>query len=178
MTDSHEQPVALSGHDLARETASGHSDLARFLIKRVRNPEDAHDIAQEAYMRLAQAPDADLIENPVGYLYRIATNIVAEYYRKKSRSPEVVDLDTLSRLGGDGDGDQFDRHVEARSDVKQLEAWLETMPAVYKNVLILRKRDNYSHAEIAEKLDISTHTVHKYLTRALAHIRENAVKTK
>ena len=71
----------------------------------------------------------------------------------------------------------FNRSIEARSDIQQLQAWLETMPKLYRDVLILRKRDNYTHAEIAEKLSISTHTVHKYLTRALAHIRENAVKT-
>ena len=177
MADLQKQPVDPAGRKLAEKTASLRNDLTRFLMNRVRNPEDAHDIAQDAYVRLTQAPEAELIENPAGYLYRIASNLAIELHRRKARTPEIVDLDTLSAAGGDGDGDSFNRSIEARSDIQQLQAWLETMPKLYRDVLILRKRDNYTHAEIAEKLSISTHTVHKYLTRALAHIRENAVKT-
>ena len=163
-----------AGRKLAESTANLHADLTRYLRRRVRISEDAHDIAQEAYVRLTQVPNAELIENPVGYLYKIATNLANEHYRKTKQSPDMLDLDSLSKSGGDGDGDAFDRRIEARSELSKLDNALQAMPKLYRDVLVLRKRDQYSHAEIAEILNISTHTVHKYLTRALAHVREHA----
>ena len=167
-----------AGRKLAESTANLHAELTRYLRRRVSISEDAHDIAQEAYVRLTQVPNAELIENPVGYLYKIATNLANDHYRKTKQSPDMLDLDSLSKSGGDGDGDAFDRRIEARSELSKLDNALQAMPKLYRDVLVLRKRDQYSHAEIAEILNISMHTVHKYLTRALAHVREHAEKSK
>jgi len=143
----------------------------RYLRQRVSNEADASDLAQEAFLRLTRVKHSDLIEQPAAYLFRIAANLANEFHLRERTRPRTVDLDTLAEFGGDGDGDQFQREMEARSGVKALESVLENLPPLYRAVLLLRKRDGYSHAEIAEKLDVSPHTVHRYLTRALARCR-------
>ncbi len=145
--------------------------LLRYLSYRVGNEADASDLSQEAYLRLTRVKDIDLIEKPAAYLFRIAANLASEFHLRNKNRPQTVDLETWSEQGSDGDGDQFQRDMEARSGVKALESVLDDLPPLYKSILLLRKRDGYSHAEIAEKLDISTHTVHRYLTRALAKCR-------
>ena len=146
--------------------------LIRYLYRRVGNDADAHDLAQEAFLRLSRVKDADLIQKPAAYLFRIAANLASEFHLREKNQRRTIDLDTLAEFGGDGDGDQFQRDMEARSGVKALEELLEALPPLYRAVLLLRKRDGYSSEEIAEKLEISPHTVHKYLTRALARCRE------
>ena len=54
----------------------------------------------------------------------------------------------------------------------RLDAILQDRPPLYRAVLLLRKRDGYSHAEISEKLGITKTTVRTYLTRALSRCFE------
>ena len=61
--------------------------------------------------------------------------------------------------------------VASRMELQRLQAALEGLPPLYSAALLLRKRDGLSHREIAERLQISLHTVRKYLTRAVAQCR-------
>ena len=146
--------------------------LLRYLSYRVSNNADASDLVQEAYLRLTRVKNRDLIEKPAAYLFQIAANLANEFHLRKKKTPIAIDLDTLAQQGGVGDEDRFQRDMEARSGVQALERLLKKLPPLYREILLLRKRDGYSHAEIAEKLELSPHTVHRYLTRALARCRE------
>ena len=65
--------------------ADGQNDLVRYLASRLPNIDDARDITQEAYLRLLRLEKADLIRNPEAYLFRIATNLIYEYWLKGQR---------------------------------------------------------------------------------------------
>lgn len=145
--------------------------LLKYLASRVGNLTEAQDLAQEAYLRLSRVPDADLILKPESYLFRIAANLANEFLLKRSRKMNTINLDTLTDNDGIEGEISFERHIEARSALRQLESILNDLPPLYRSILLLRKRDGFSHKEIAEKLDISPHTVHRYLTRALARCR-------
>ncbi len=147
--------------------------LRRYLVSRIRNEADASDIAQEAFIRFSQVPDAEAIENPQGYLFRIAANLAGRFLKTRSAEPIAVDLDVVAETAEGSDGDAFERAIEARSAIQQLDQILSQLPPLYRAVLLLRKRDGLSHSEIAEKLEIPTHTVHHYLTKALARCRED-----
>ena len=161
------QPADL--HDLFVEYGP---TLLRYLSYRVGNNADANDLVQESYLRLTRVKNRDLIEKPAAYLFQIAANLANEFHLRKKRAPISVDLDTVAQHGGLSDEDQFQRDMEARSGVQALERLLIKLPPLYREILLLRKRDGFSHAEIAEKLNLSPHTVHRYLTRALARCRE------
>lgn len=143
----------------------------RYLVFRVGNESDAGDLAQEAYLRLTRVARNDLIEKPAAYLFRIAANLANEFHLRNKRAPKTVSIESVeSSLSDTG---AFERQMEARSAIEALETLLDKMPPLYKAVLLMRKRDGLSHDEIALELNLSPHTVHKYLTRALAHCRES-----
>lgn len=141
--------------------------LLRFLEQRTGSGADAQDLAQEAYFRLCRVRDPDLIREPESYLFRIACNLANEVSLRRKGQPKLVELDPALPELADGDEGDFVRLLENRSSIDRLEAILSELPPLYRTVLLLRKRDGYSHEEIAEKLGISPHTVHKYLSRAL-----------
>lgn len=145
--------------------------LLRYLSGRLGDKRDAQDIAQEAYLRLSRVKDADLILKPESYLFRIAANLASELLLKNSRKVDTMDLDTLQFIGGDSDDDIFQRQIEAGSDVKKIDQILDSLPPLYKAVLVLKKREGLSHKEIAEELSISTHAVNRYLVGALKKCR-------
>lgn len=147
--------------------------LRRYLVSRTGNEADANDLAQEAFFRFSQVPDAEAIENPQAYLFRIAANLAGKFLKSRGSQPRAVDLDDVAETAEASDGDAFERAIEARSAIAKLDQILGQLPPFYRAVILLRKRDGHSHAEIAEKLGISTHTVHHYLTKALARCRED-----
>lgn len=145
--------------------------LIRFLEWRTGSGSDAQDLAQEAYFRLCRVSEPDLIREPESYLFRIASNLANEFALRRGSQPATVELDaSLSDLAG-GDHGSFSELLECRSSIEKLESILAELPPLYRAVLVLRKRDGYSHEEIAERLEISPHTVHKYLSRALFSCR-------
>ena len=145
--------------------------LVRFLEMRTGNGSDAQDLAQEAYFRLCRVSDPDLIREPESYLFRIACNLANELALRRGSQPAMVELDAGLPDLADGDSGSFADLLESRSSVERLESILAEMPSLYRAVLVLRKRDGYTHDEIAERLGISPHTVHKYLSRALFQCR-------
>jgi len=146
--------------------------LVRFLEQRTGSGPDAQDLAQEAYFRLCRVREPDLIREPESYLFRIACNLANELALRHRNQPTLVELDAaLPELALSDDG-SFAERLESRSSVQKLEGILTELPPLYRAVLLLRKRDGYTHDEIAERLGISRHTVHKYLSRALFSCRE------
>ncbi|MEM9878909.1 MAG: RNA polymerase sigma factor [Pseudomonadota bacterium] len=158
--------------DLEKAYKAFSPTLLRYLTARLGNVHDAQDIAQEGYLRLLRVQEADVIEKLEGYLFRIVTNLANEHLYKKGRSLETLDLDALMERGGDGDRYAGEAQLEARAALDRLDKILHQLPPLYRAVLLLRKRDGYSHAEIAQRLGKSKATVHIYLTRALSRCRE------
>ena len=145
--------------------------LLRFLEMRTGSRQDAQDLAQEAYYRLCRVPEPELIRAPESYLFRIASNLANEHASKRRIERRHLNLDDSHEEIESAESQSFNTNLEARSEIEQLERIITDLPPLYQAVLLLRKRDGYSHQEIAEKLSISQHTVHKYLSRALLRCR-------
>lgn len=132
---------------------------------------EAEDVAQETYLRMLRLRDATAIEQPHAYLYRVATHVVRELGKKEDAQAKLP-----LRLGEELADLLADHSPEDWADVQDqlehLDHVLERMPPVYRAVLILRKQAGLSHQDIAVQLNLSPHTVKKYMHRALAWCRE------
>jgi len=148
-----------------------HADLHRFLMRRLRSAQHAQDLAQEAYLRLLRVERADLVRQPRAYLYRIAANLVSEFRLREQREPVAYDSELLEEAARRADASSIEEHGEQLADVQEVESLMRGWPPLYQAIFVLRKRDGLSYQEIAEELDISIHTVKKYLARALAMCR-------
>jgi len=145
--------------------------LHRFLVFKLSNKEDASDLMQEAYLRLIRIEKPELIRHPEVYLFRIASNLVGEFFLKRKHSPKALNIEDIVDTGEDSDKGAFVESAYYKQELNDLECVFGDLPPLYREVIMLRKRDGLSHNEIAERLQISTHTVHKYMTRALAKCR-------
>ncbi|GAC30950.1 RNA polymerase sigma factor [Paraglaciecola polaris] len=150
---------------------SSYKELFAFLLRRSKNKQQAQDFSQEAYLRLMRVERTDLIEQPKAYLFRIAANLVHEVRIKSDRQAEkdTCSLDGIEEIASDDDPQS---NFEMQKAITDLENILSGLPAIYQSILLMRKRDGLKHAEIAQKLGISIHTVRKYLTRAITECRK------
>lgn len=139
-------------------------------MRRLRSSQQAQDLAQEAYLRLLRVERSELVHQPRAYLYRIAVNLVSEFRLRARRDPVTYDSETVDEAAeklGEMPADEGERSADAQ----QIEMLLDQLPPLYRAIFVLRKRDGLSYQEIAQQLEISVHTVKKYLARAVAKCR-------
>jgi RNA polymerase sigma factor (sigma-70 family) len=148
-----------------------HAGLHRFLMRRLRSTQNAQDLAQETYLRLLRMDNHELVRKPQAYVYRIASNLVYEFILRERNEPVAFDSEALERAAESASAPATADACEALSASQQLESLLGELPPLYRAVFVLRKRDGMSYSEIARSLDISVHTVKKYLARAVAQCR-------
>lgn len=166
-------PIRFDENESARADAQSAFEqyrdrLHRFLVFRLRNPRDADDISQDAYLRFLQISAQETIREPQALLYRLASNLVYEFHVRQRRSHVTFDSEVADGLAERSDDVWRDEVSERISSAQQIDAVLRRMPKSYQIVLLLRKRDGLSPEEIAQRLNLSKATVYTYLIRAVA----------
>ncbi|MCY4156053.1 MAG: sigma-70 family RNA polymerase sigma factor [Gammaproteobacteria bacterium] len=145
--------------------ASQYGRLLAFLNMRLANEQDARELAQEAYLRLLRATRARLIEDPTAYLFRIARNLLYEWY--VSLPP---DSEPLS-----GSAPSADLAVEEQAALAQhmdrLEDALRRLSPKCRAVVLMHRRDGMTYKEIGAALGISASMVKKHLAHGLVSCR-------
>jgi RNA polymerase sigma-70 factor, ECF subfamily len=160
--------------ELVRATYASTYSLA---YKLTGNPEDADDVAQDTYLRAFRGltrfrGDAAF---PT-WLYRITVNSASNVLAKRRKS---VSLDVIDGTGHGTDDDRpFLQIVETHPDTDPLEravaselrervrTALAGLPALLRQVVVLREVEGLPHSAIAERLGISEAAAKVRLHRA------------
>jgi RNA polymerase sigma-70 factor (ECF subfamily) len=149
---------------------SSNRRLLRYLSSRLPNQQGAQDLAQEAYLRLLRRRLADLIKDPEAYLFRIATNLIHEYWLKAEiERGAVSDREDIELLAQGPSS--LDSNIADNQKMEALIRILKVLPAMQRDVVLLHRRDGLTYAEIATRLDTSPDMVKKYLAKGLARCR-------
>lgn len=148
-------------------------ELHRYLLRRLRKPQDVDDLAQEVYLRLLRHDESKCVHKPLAYLYGIASHVVADYRIEEDHDREHLTFDSESEESWSAEPSSVlpDDLADRLNLQQQLERALAQLPPTHAAVLLAHKRDGLSYEEVAEKLNLSVHTVEKYLTLAKARIR-------
>ncbi|MDD9999238.1 MAG: sigma-70 family RNA polymerase sigma factor [Rhodospirillaceae bacterium] len=156
-------------HELVTSLSGRHRELVQYLRLRLPSEEDAKDLTQEAYLRLLRLKEGHLIRNPEAYLFRIASNLVYEFWleAKPGWLDSGSDPDQLPSRGQTPD--ELADHEQAMDDLKRA---LAVLPPLQRNVILLHRRDGKTYEEIARELGISRDMVKKHLTKALVRCRQ------
>lgn len=136
------------------------------------NRDDAEDIAQESWARIAAAVarDESRIGNFGAYLFRVARNLVVDHYRRQSTSPETnVDASELQAIADPRPS--AESQLITHDELRRMDRIVAAMPARPREVFRLSRIEGLSFAEIARRLGISRQTVHEHMTRALLAIQ-------
>lgn len=147
--------------------------LMRFLLARLRNRQDAEDLAQEAFLRLLRVPESELIRQPDAYLFRIAINLLSEYRMRSARGAVIFNSEAaIEASDAAAMGDKLSlTPVDTMIDSDHLRWTLEQLPVRCRTALILHRRDGMTYAQIADVLGVSPDTVKKYIAKAVAQCR-------
>lgn len=155
--------------DLIRELLLHYRDLLRHLKHKLRNPDDAADIAQTSFAQVYQhalaAPgNAAGIESPRALLFRTAHNLCIDQARHRQVVQAWADDRQAANLRPAVPSAE---HMAAyRQLVERVVALLEQLPPRRREVLLLFRAHGHTQAEIAQRLGITEAAVAKHVVRA------------
>lgn len=72
--------------------------LYRYLLRKLRQAENAEDLTQEVYLRLLRTPDRKLVRNPQAYVFGVAFNVLYEFKLDEQHNPVAFDSPAVERL--------------------------------------------------------------------------------
>lgn len=145
--------------------------ICTYLLRMVGNEEEAHDLAQETFLKawraLSQTTDADELRFD-SWLYRIATRTAIDYLRGSQvrwlrRIQRVVEINLIARLPGPED------RVAEREHITQA---LARVTPKYRACLLLQIEAGFSQKEIAHLLGSNEKSVSVYVSRGREQFRQ------
>jgi RNA polymerase sigma-70 factor, ECF subfamily len=149
--------------------------LFRHAFLRISDRERAIDVVHDTYTKVwTYVRNGHEVESFRPFLYKVLNNLIIDEYRKTKESS----LDALFEIEGVDEGSFDDltsntvESLAATLDGKQVFALVETLPDVYKEVIILRFVDELGPKEISNLIEESENVVSVRIHRALRLLRQ------
>ena len=145
-------------------------DLQRYFQRRLSSPETAADLTQETFLRVLRAGEAAELRQPRAFLFRAASNLLADHFRQAGNRL-TKDLSEAEWRERPDPSPSPEGTVLSREELRVLERAIAALPPRGREVLRLHKFEGLSYAEIAARLGISKNTVVVHMVRSLAACR-------
>lgn len=152
-----------------------HAALLRYATQRVGQDADAYDVVQEAFIKLWH--NRDQIE-PDGslkaYLYQIVRNTALNHRRSEHRR-RAAHAAAAEPGGGyvhEESTPSPTQALHARELYGHIQAWVAELPPKRREAFRLSRFEGFSHAEIADIMDLAPRTVTNHIMLALRDLRD------
>ncbi|MBT8396959.1 MAG: sigma-70 family RNA polymerase sigma factor [Gemmatimonadetes bacterium] len=144
--------------------------LFRYCNRLTGDPDQAEDLAQEAFFRLldrgAEGSDAGL----GSWLFMVATNLVRDRSRTRETRRRI-----LSTVPPPDTGPGPERDLERAEEIERVRKSLEVLSQRDREMLLLRQ-EGFSYRELAEVAGVSHRSVGTILARALKRFADELSK--
>lgn len=140
--------------------------LSRRLQRRGSSREDAEDLVQEAMLRLhAYTRDGGQVRDPAGFVTCAALHLAIDAHRRSRKN--LYERNSVEELGLVDLGPGPDEVFAAEQRLHRLKDALERLSSRTRQIFLMHRLQGFSHAEVAEKLSISTSAVEKHIASAV-----------
>lgn len=143
--------------------------LVRFFTRYRASREEASDLVQETFLRLARVDlrDGHLLLRPAAYVRQIARNLLKDRARaaRRHHADAHVNADDVPLTA-------IDEHkrLEARDSLVRLEAAIRRLKPKTREIFLAHHLEGLSYADIAVRTGLSVSGVEKQIGRAFDHI--------
>jgi RNA polymerase sigma-70 factor (ECF subfamily) len=141
-------------------------NVYRFIVKNLRNHEDARDVVQTAYERLWRNRKEVEVAKSKSYLFMIAYNLMIDHIRKVKRVELKHEFGAEMKVS----------HHQVNNAKKILEEALGKLSETQRSLVLLKDYEGYSYEEIGQITGLSSGQVKVYLHRARLQLKEYIVK--
>jgi len=128
---------------------------------------DFDDVSQEVFLRLLRYDNAQIVEHPQAYLFKMAANVVAEWAIRPSQrlAHEPGLLETLTQE------DRMDEILDNETAQQEVKRAVAALTSRERAVLRLHFEEGLTHAQIAQQLRISIRIVRRDFEKSYGKLR-------
>lgn len=146
------------------------SMLIRFLVTRLQSVAEAHEVAQEAYVRVLQLDKPGASNLLRAYLFRVAQNLAIDRMRRRATRRQVsLDETTMEDLAEDLS--EPSRHAIAHEELTTIARCLRELPDRCVKAFLMYRMDGETQAGIARQLGVSERMINMYIRQAMLYCR-------
>jgi len=143
--------------------------LHRYCARMTGSAVDGEDIVQDALIKaLAALPSVGVIDNPEGWLFRIAHNTALDFLRRRARGPMMQHDEALDMIAAPDSPDQ-----DPEAATMSLRTFMR-LPALQRSAVILKDVLGHSLQEVASISGASEAAAKSALQRGRVRLREFA----
>lgn len=140
--------------------------LKNWLRARLGNASDAADLAQDTFIRVLNARNAQTIREPRSYLGSIAHALMVDKFRR--RAVEQAYLAELA-LRPEQTVDSPETRLLILEALMAVDAMLDGLGERSRQIFLAVQLEGLSYTATAERVGVSLNTVKKHLARAMTH---------
>jgi len=147
--------------------------LVKLVMRYVRNPAEAEDIAQEAFIKAYRAlPQFRGDSAFYTWLYRIAVNTARNWQSASFRRPvavthlETEEGETFDQIDGLSDQSTPESVLASRQIAQTVNEAIEALPEDLRTAIVLREIEGMSYEDIASAMQCPIGTVRSRIYRA------------
>ncbi len=157
---------------LRKLVAEHHAALVGFLRRRLADPTDADDLAQDVYCRIAGRRGV-AVEAPRAYLFRAAKNALTDHARRREAASTAgfVSIGDAAESALACSAPTPDRCAEDRERLALVEAAIAALPEKCRIAFVLVRFEERPYKEVAARLGVSVKMIEYYVRQALVEIR-------
>ena len=145
-------------------------NLARWLM---RNPEDAQDAVQEAFLRAYRFFDTYQGGDGKAWLLAVVRNTCRTWQRRRNRDTAALPFDEAAHSDASQSAVQ-EQNVAGREQMGILRRCIDLLPVEFREVLVMRELEEMSYLEIAAATGLAIGTVMSRLSRARKRLEQCA----
>jgi len=165
----------MEGNDrLFRDLVAQHGErLHAFVLRHIGHPDDAEDIAQQAFVEAAASMARFRGESQLStWLYGIAMNLVRNYLSRAPHRVHRIETDEALEAVADDACGALDEQLDRARALARLTEELSALAPEMREVLLLVAVEQLSYEEAATMLAIPVGTVRSRVSRARATLKE------
>jgi RNA polymerase sigma-70 factor (ECF subfamily) len=153
--------------------------ILNLIMRYVRDPSEALDVAQEAFLKAYRAAPSFRGESAFyTWLYRIAINTAKNYLVAARRRPASIDVDLQDSeqfeiLGRLSDSDTPERLALTEEIGQAVNKAIQDLPDELRTAILLREIEGMSYEEIAQTMECPVGTVRSRIFRAREAIEKH-----
>jgi RNA polymerase sigma-70 factor (ECF subfamily) len=142
-----------------------------FVFKMTKSEVIAEEVVQEIFIKLwTNRASLGAVDNPKGYLFRMASNQTITHLRGKARQMKLAKA--VAHFV-DEESNATEEFLELKEVQSLVHEAVEQLPPQRKLIYTMSRQQGLKNDEIAQRLNISVSTVKNQLTEALRTIKNH-----